>query len=119
MLKCNCIYECVCHFVHLLERLGHCASGAVNVLATIVAIVVVDRGGRKLLFLEGGIQMALAEIALAGLIAWNFRAGAGPMTSGVRRCVSAVLAVLTLHNPNHAACMCGSTASISARALGP
>lgn len=53
-------------------------------LATVVAIVVVDRGGRKVLFLQGGIQMCLAEVAMAGLIAWTFRAGAGPMTSGVR-----------------------------------
>ena len=53
-------------------------------LATVVAIVVVDRGGRRMLFFEGGVQMALAEICMAGLIAWNFRAGAGTLTSGVR-----------------------------------
>lgn len=59
-------------------------TGAVNVLATVVAIVVVDRGGRRMLFFEGGVQMALAEICMAGLIAWNFRAGAAALTSGVR-----------------------------------
>ena len=53
-------------------------------LATVVAIVVVDRGGRRMLFFEGGVQMALAEICMAGLIAWNFRAGAAALTSGVR-----------------------------------
>ena len=53
-------------------------------LATVVAIVVVDRGGRRMLFFEGGVQMALAEICMAGLIAWNFRAGADVLSSGVR-----------------------------------
>ena len=59
-------------------------TGAVNVLATVVAIVVVDRGGRRMLFFEGGVQMALAEICMAGLIAWSFRAGAAALSSGVR-----------------------------------
>jgi len=54
------------------------------VLATVVAIVVVDRGGRKILFTQGGIQMAAAEIAMAGLIAWNFRPGAGELSQSVR-----------------------------------
>ena len=53
-------------------------------VATVVAIIVVDRGGRRMLFFEGGVQMALAEVCMAGLIAWNFRAGAGALTSPVR-----------------------------------
>lgn len=58
--------------------------GAVNVVATIVAIVAVDRIGRKALFLQGGIQMAAAEVAIAGLIGWSFRAGASELTHSVR-----------------------------------
>lgn len=69
-----------------------------NVLATVVAIVVVDRGGRRMLFFEGGVQMALAEICMAGLIAWNFRAGAAALSSGVRS--------HSTHHAAHAASRC-------------
>lgn len=37
-------------------------SGGVNVLATIVSIVCVDKYGRKILFLEGGIQMIVSQV---------------------------------------------------------
>ncbi|XP_022949260.1 sugar transport protein 10-like [Cucurbita moschata] len=58
-------------------------SGAVNVVATIVSIVTVDRFGRKFLFLEGGIQMFISQIAV-GLMIWkNFGVnGEGSMSGG-------------------------------------
>ncbi len=37
-------------------------TGAVNVLSTVVAIVVVDKVGRRLLFLEAGFQMFIAQV---------------------------------------------------------
>lgn len=37
-------------------------SGVVNVLATIVSIVSVDRFGRRVLFLEGGTQMVICQV---------------------------------------------------------
>jgi MFS family permease len=37
-------------------------SGVVNVLATIVSIYSVDKFGRRALFLEGGVQMTLAQV---------------------------------------------------------
>jgi lysylphosphatidylglycerol synthetase-like protein (DUF2156 family) len=45
--------------------------GAVNVVATIVAIAFVDRGlfGRRSLFLQGGPQMAIAEFIVGAIIA--------------------------------------------------
>ncbi|KAL5538784.1 hypothetical protein UlMin_044334 [Ulmus minor] len=47
-------------------------TGAVNVLATIVSIVSVDRFGRRILFLEGGFQMIICQVAVAIMIGLNF-----------------------------------------------
>lgn len=38
-------------------------SGFVNMLATIVSIKSVDKFGRRILFLEGGVQMILSQVA--------------------------------------------------------
>ena len=42
--------------------------GAAMVLGTLVAIIIVDRSGRRTLLIAGGIQMCLAEVSscLAG-----------------------------------------------------
>ena len=37
-------------------------SGVVNVLATVVSIVCVDKYGRRSLFLEGGVQMIICQV---------------------------------------------------------
>ena len=37
-------------------------TGVVNVLATVISIVSVDRVGRRALFLEGGIQMFICQV---------------------------------------------------------
>ncbi|XVE92940.1 hypothetical protein REPUB_Repub01dG0147100 [Reevesia pubescens] len=47
-------------------------SGTVNVLATIVSIYSVDRFGRRVLFLEGGAQMIISQIAVGIMIALKF-----------------------------------------------
>ncbi|GAB4826858.1 Transcription factor stp1 [Ancistrocladus abbreviatus] len=47
-------------------------TGAVNVAATLVSIGVVDRWGRRILFLEGGIQMLICQIAVAIFIGVKF-----------------------------------------------
>ncbi|GMY17917.1 sugar transport protein 10-like [Fagus crenata] len=47
-------------------------SGVVNVLATIVSIYSVDKFGRRALFLEGGVQMTLAQIAVGTMIGLRF-----------------------------------------------
>jgi MFS family permease len=39
-------------------------TGVVNVLATVVSIFTVDKFGRRLLFLEGGVQMTLCQVCL-------------------------------------------------------
>jgi membrane-associated HD superfamily phosphohydrolase len=46
--------------------------GAVNVLCTIVAILMVDRAGRKALFIQGGTQMIIAEVITGVLIYHSF-----------------------------------------------
>ncbi|KAI5349796.1 hypothetical protein L3X38_002685 [Prunus dulcis] len=70
-------------------------TGAVNVLATIVSVFLVDKVGRRMLLLEAGIQMFLSQIVVAivlalkdpsrifwnpGRIMWNFKyhTDAGP-----------------------------------------
>ncbi|KAL8131971.1 hypothetical protein AgCh_007755 [Apium graveolens] len=47
-------------------------TGLVNVIATFVAIYVVDKFGRKVLFYEGGIQMIICQIIVAILIGKEF-----------------------------------------------
>lgn len=65
--------------------------GAVNVLATVVSIVAVDRVGRKPLFMQGGAQMVAAHCALAGLLAAFFKDGGAPMPVGAGIAVIAVI----------------------------
>lgn len=40
-------------------------TGGVNVLATFVSIFTVDKFGRKILFLEGGVQMFICQVTIA------------------------------------------------------
>ncbi|KAG0481500.1 hypothetical protein HPP92_012358 [Vanilla planifolia] len=47
-------------------------TGLVNVLATFVSIFTVDRLGRRILFLQGGIQMLLCQVVVGTLIAIKF-----------------------------------------------
>jgi membrane-associated HD superfamily phosphohydrolase len=46
--------------------------GAVNVICTVVAIVMVDRAGRKALFIQGGVQMIVAEVIVGVLVYHSF-----------------------------------------------
>ncbi|KAL2531580.1 Sugar transport protein 1 [Abeliophyllum distichum] len=47
-------------------------TGVINVLATCVSIGFADRWGRRTLFLEGGVQMLIFQIAVAALIGAKF-----------------------------------------------
>ncbi|XP_055827481.1 sugar carrier protein C-like [Solanum dulcamara] len=47
-------------------------TGIVNVVGTVVSIYYVDKLGRRLLFLEGGIQMLICQIAVAIFIGSKF-----------------------------------------------
>lgn len=66
----------------LFESMGHGADtallstviiGAVNVVCTSVAIIMVDRAGRKALFIEGGTQMIIAEVIVGVLVYYSFK----------------------------------------------
>ncbi|KAH7296625.1 hypothetical protein KP509_26G031200 [Ceratopteris richardii] len=47
-------------------------TGGVNVLATFVSIAVVDRVGRRKLFLEAGVQMFIAQVVIGAILGANF-----------------------------------------------
>ncbi|XP_023516055.1 sugar transport protein 10-like [Cucurbita pepo subsp. pepo] len=47
-------------------------SGGVNVLATLVSIFTVDKFGRRILFLEGGVQMFICQILVGTQIGVKF-----------------------------------------------
>ncbi|PKA45695.1 Sugar carrier protein C [Apostasia shenzhenica] len=58
-------------------------TGLVNVFATFVSIFTVDRVGRRSLFLEGGIQMLLCQVAVGTLIGIKFgTSGEGLLSRG-------------------------------------
>lgn len=58
-------------------------TGLVNVLSTIVSIVCVDKYGRRILFLEGGIQMAVSQAVVALLLGLKFgTSGEGELSKG-------------------------------------
>lgn len=58
-------------------------TGSVNVVATVVSIGTVDRLGRRALFLEGGVQMIVCQIAIAVMIGLKFGvSGVGSLTKG-------------------------------------
>ncbi|XP_054790861.1 sugar transport protein 10-like [Prosopis cineraria] len=58
-------------------------TGLVNVVATLVSIVTVDKFGRRILFLEGGIQMLVCQIAVGVMIALKFGvSGQGSFSKG-------------------------------------
>lgn len=57
-------------------------TGTVNVLATLVSIYSVDRFGRRALFLEGGMQMIVCQIAIGIMIGLKFGvSGIGTLSS--------------------------------------
>jgi sugar porter (SP) family MFS transporter len=47
-------------------------TGAVNVVATLVSLASVDKWGRRILFLEGGIQMFVSQVLIAIILAVKF-----------------------------------------------
>ncbi|KAF7132582.1 hypothetical protein RHSIM_Rhsim09G0070100 [Rhododendron simsii] len=59
-------------------------SGFVNVAATLVSVFTVDKFGRRKLFLQGGAQMLVCQIAVGALIASVFGvAGEGSFSKGM------------------------------------
>jgi hypothetical protein len=48
-------------------------SGGVNVIATLVSVVTVDKFGRRLLFLEGGSQMFICQVKNNTSITFKFQ----------------------------------------------
>ncbi|VVA22217.1 PREDICTED: sugar [Prunus dulcis] len=58
-------------------------TGSVNVVATLVSICTVDRFGRRALFLQGGVQMLICQIAVGVMIGMKFGvSGEGAFSKG-------------------------------------
>ncbi|KAK1303160.1 Sugar transport protein 10 [Acorus calamus] len=56
-------------------------SGLVNLVATFVSIFTVDRYGRRFLFIQGGIQMTICQVAIGIILGQKFGiAGTGSLT---------------------------------------
>lgn len=72
------------------------ALPAVNVLATVVAILVVDRLGRKFLLIAGVIQMVIAEIVVGVTLKYEFVKYNGnlaePPSIGILVCICVFIA---------------------------
>eukprot|EP01018_Ginkgo_biloba_P015198 Gb_29275 [translate_table: standard] len=67
-------------------------TGLVNVAATLVSIVTVDRRGRRFLFMAGGIQMFICQVITAVLVGVKFGgSGEGSLSKGY-----AVLVVIVI-----------------------
>ncbi|KAI5084485.1 hypothetical protein GOP47_0000654 [Adiantum capillus-veneris] len=67
-------------------------TGIVNVLATIVSLVLVDRIGRRTLFLEAGVQMFISQVVIGGILGAKF----GLMGTGSIDKMSAVIVVVVV-----------------------
>ena len=69
---------------------------AVNVLATVVAIIVVDRLGRKFLLIAGVVQMVIAEIVVGVTLKYEFVKYQGSLPSppsiGILVCICVFIA---------------------------
>ncbi|XP_054822879.1 sugar transport protein 10-like [Prosopis cineraria] len=58
-------------------------TGLVNVVATLVSIFSVDKFGRRILFLEGGVQMLICQVLVGVMIAVKFGInGEGSLSKG-------------------------------------
>ncbi|KAK6122477.1 hypothetical protein DH2020_043763 [Rehmannia glutinosa] len=69
-------------------------TGMVNVLATFVSIFTVDKFGRRVLFLEGGIQMIICQIGVGALVASVFGvSGTGSFSKGTGNLALALICV--------------------------
>ncbi|KAJ7524393.1 hypothetical protein O6H91_17G003300 [Diphasiastrum complanatum] len=56
-------------------------TGAVNVAATLLSIITVDRWGRRVLFLEAGVQMFLSHVVIGIVLGEKFK-GAQELSKG-------------------------------------
>lgn len=70
--------------------LASVVTGCVNVVSTLVAIWLVDRAGRRFLFIQGGTQMIMCEVAVGLLIHYNFQS---PGNEGMSKAIVALICI--------------------------
>ena len=76
-----------------------CKLAAVNVVATLVAIIGVDRVGRRFLFIASGIVMVMCEIIVGVCLGHYFHVNNGTLPDNVS---NGILATICIYVANFA-----------------
>ncbi|XP_058100015.1 sugar transport protein MST6-like [Magnolia sinica] len=69
-------------------------TGVVNMVATFVSVATVDKYGRRFLFLEGGTQMLICQVAIGAILGMKFGvSGTGTLTKADSNWVLAMICI--------------------------
>lgn len=85
--------------LHTINQSPAYNARAVNVVATLVAIIGVDRVGRRVLFIYSGIFMVVCEVLVGVLLGHYFHVNHGTLPDSVS---NGVLAIICIYVANFA-----------------
>ncbi|CAL8991745.1 unnamed protein product [Prunus brigantina] len=70
-------------FKHDASLYSSVITGGIMVLGAIVSIFLVDRAGRRVLLLEGGIQMFISHVIIAVILGWKLKDQSNDLDKGM------------------------------------